>query len=175
MTHANFIRSGYLPTYLAGKTFCSHMLVLIPLRWWYSPSQYTVWCSLLVKWSTRFRFYLLCGLYVRCVGHMTHANLMRPGYLSIYLVGKTFCSHTEVTLKMIKSSRLYFWSSVLWFTLSTHSLVFRSMIFVSINLMRVWHGLIFVIASTELLSNFRNLSTLVRLTKTHQVDHQSLF
>jgi hypothetical protein len=51
-------------------------------------------CSLLIELSTRFHCYLMCDLY-RCVSHMTHANLMRSDYLSIYLIDKIFCSHTN--------------------------------------------------------------------------------
>jgi hypothetical protein len=42
-------------------------------------SVYCMW-SLLLNDDTRFSYYLLCALYVRCVGHMTHANFMRSGY-----------------------------------------------------------------------------------------------
>jgi hypothetical protein len=54
-------------------------------------------CSLLVDGGTRFHCYLVCDLY-RCVDHMTHANLMRSGYLPTYLVGKTFCPHIRQVL-----------------------------------------------------------------------------
>jgi hypothetical protein len=113
-------------------------------------SVYYMW-SLLLNDDTRFHCYLMCDLY-RCVSHMIHANLMRSGYSSIYLIDKIFCSHTAVTLKKMKFFRFYFWSSF-WFILSTHSLVFRSMIFVSINLISVWHELLFVMTSTELNSS----------------------
>ncbi len=53
-------------------------------------------CSLLIEWCTRFHCYLMCDLY-RCVSHMTHVNLMRSGYLSIYLIDKIFCSHKNRT------------------------------------------------------------------------------
>ncbi len=64
-------------------------------------------CSLLIDDDTRFHCYLMCDLY-RCVNHMTHANLMRSGYLPTYLIDKTFCPHTAATLKKMKSSRSYF-------------------------------------------------------------------
>jgi hypothetical protein len=75
--------------------------LLVSLRWWYNPSQYTVWCSLLIKWDTRFHCYLIRDLY-KCVNHIIHANFMRSEYLSSHLIDKIFCSHTEVTLKMMK-------------------------------------------------------------------------
>jgi hypothetical protein len=58
-------------------------------------------------------------------------------------------------------NRFYFWSSILsiWITLSflivlsstlfTHAVVFRSMIFVSISFVKVWHELLLIITSTE--------------------------
>jgi hypothetical protein len=116
------------------------------LRWWYGSNQYTVWYSLLIEWCTRFSFYLLSALYVRCVGHMTHANLMRSDYLSIYLIRliKSF-DHTLQSLWKWWN-RFYFWSSIL----SIHSLTLTLMTFVSINLLNVWHELLFVMTSTKL-------------------------
>jgi hypothetical protein len=72
-------------------------------------------CSLLIEWCTRFHCYLMCDLY-RCVNHMIHANLMRSDYLSIYLIDKIFCSHTAVTLKMMKSSLFLIFNSFDSFT-----------------------------------------------------------
>jgi hypothetical protein len=126
-----------------------HQYLLVPLRWGYTSSQYTVWCSLLICASTdqcwylygdgtlqvsilygvvycwmgtRFHCYLVCGLY-RCVGHMTYANLMRSGYLLTYLVGKTFCSHNIIELKMTEwverisehlDKKHSWWSNLWW-------------------------------------------------------------
>ncbi len=93
-------------------SFMTHEIITVDslLRWWYGPSQYTVWCSLLIEWCTWFHCYLMGGLYVRCLGHMTHANLMRSDYLSIYVIDKTFGSDTEITLKdgkIVSSARLF--------------------------------------------------------------------
>jgi hypothetical protein len=57
-----------------------HLSMLICLQWRYESSQYTVWCSLLIELNTRFRFYLLCALYVRCISHVNHVNFMRSDY-----------------------------------------------------------------------------------------------
>jgi hypothetical protein len=71
-------------------------------------SVYCMW-SLLLNDDTRFDCYLMSGLYVRCVGHMTHANLMRSGYLPTYLVDKTFgqteCICFEIKIRHLTSSK----------------------------------------------------------------------
>jgi hypothetical protein len=49
----------------------------------------SVYCMSVVYWLNDVRdfdCYLMSDLYVGCVGHMTHANLMRSGYLPTYLV-----------------------------------------------------------------------------------------
>ncbi len=99
--------------------------------------------------STRFRFYLLCYLYVESVGHVIHANSIRSDYLSISLsrLIKSFVHTLQSLWKWW--NRFYFWSSIL----SIHSLVFRLMIFVSISLLSAWHELFFVMTSTELNSS----------------------
>ncbi len=66
--------------------------LLISLRWWYESSQYTV-CVVYYWMSTRFRFYLLCGLYVRCVNHVIHTNLIRSVYYLRMI--NLHCSHFE--------------------------------------------------------------------------------
>jgi hypothetical protein len=70
-----------------------HSLISVdsPLRWWYCSSQYTVcevYCWMRYNWSS----YLMNDLYVECVNHVIHANLMRSDYLSIYLIDKIFWS-----------------------------------------------------------------------------------
>jgi hypothetical protein len=98
-------------------------------------------CSLLIELGTRFRFYLLCALYVKCVDHMIHANLMRSDFHFMMVI----FDHTLQSLWKWWN-RFYFWSLIL----STHLLILRSMTFVSINLLSVSHGLFFVMTSTEL-------------------------
>ncbi len=101
-------------------------------------------CSLLLNDDTRFSFYLLCALYVRYVSHMIHANFMRSDYHFMMII----FNHTLQSFWKWWN-RLYsdhFRSSFLL----THSLILRSMSFVSINLLSVWHELFFVMTSTEL-------------------------
>jgi hypothetical protein len=119
----------------------SEFRLLIPPRWWYESSQYTddvVYCWM----STRFWLIASDNLYVENVSHVTHIISIRSGYLRLI---KPF----EHTLQSLWKwwNRLY--SSIL----STHSSVFRSMIFVSISFVKVWHELIFVIASIEFVSS----------------------
>jgi hypothetical protein len=49
-------------------------------------SVYCMWSLLLNDDTSSWSSYLLSDLYVESVVHVTHANLMRSGYLSIYLV-----------------------------------------------------------------------------------------
>jgi hypothetical protein len=114
------------------------------------------------------------------VSYVIHINFMRSGYHFMMIT-------VDHTLTSLESDEIVFsfwiissFLTVLTFNLFTHAVVLRSMIFVSISFVRVWHELIFVIASIEFVSssissNFCNLSSFVWLTKTHQIDHQSLF
>jgi hypothetical protein len=85
---------------LSSTDLCVHWSVLIHLYDDDTIQVSILYVKFIVELGTRFHCYLVCGLY-RCVGHMTHANLMRSGYLPIYLVGKTFCSHIINHQKMI--------------------------------------------------------------------------
>ncbi len=78
-----------------------------------------------------------------------HTILIWSGYLSTSLsrLIKPFVHTLQSLWKWY--NRLYFWFS----SLSTQSLVFRLMIFVSTNLLSVWHELFFVMTSTELNSS----------------------
>jgi hypothetical protein len=69
--------------------------LLVPLRWWYGPSQYTVWGSLLIEWCTRFWLIASDDLYVEM--WVTWLTLTLSVRLS--QVGKTFWSDTGTTLK----------------------------------------------------------------------------
>jgi hypothetical protein len=82
---------------LSSTDLCVHWSVLIHL---YNDDTIQVSIlyefNLLIELSTRFHCYLMCDLY-KCVNHMTHVNLMRSGYLSIYLIDKIFCSHNIIS------------------------------------------------------------------------------
>jgi hypothetical protein len=156
--------------------------MLIPLRWWYVSSQYTddvVYC-----WMNT-RFWLLSSRWSICrnVNHVTSHYFYLIRLLSIYLIDKIFRSYTDITRKwwnrLFVLNNLFILSCLLIH--SFHSCC-RSQIddicvnqlrksLTRINLRHCIDRICIFINS----SNFRNLSPLIWLTKTHQVDHQSLF
>jgi hypothetical protein len=113
------------------------------------------WCS--YCWMST-RFWLLSSRWSICrsVNHVTSHYFYLIRLSSIYLIDKIFRSYTDIIRKWW--NRLFVLNNLFILSCSlihsfTHAVVLRSMIFVSINFVRVWHELIFVIASIEFVSS----------------------
>jgi hypothetical protein len=147
--------------------------VLVPLRWWYESSQYTddvVYC-----WMDT-RFWLLSSRWSICrdVSHVTSHCSYLIRLSSIYLIDKTFRSYTDITRK--------WWNRLSCLLIhSFHSRCRPQIDDICVNQLRksltrinLRHciGRICIFINSP---NLRNLSSLIWLTKTHQVDHQSFF
>ncbi len=129
-----------------------------PLRWWYGSMQYTVW----IYW-------------LRCVGHMTHTNLFGQ-------VGKPLVMHWGHLKMMV--NRPYLPISL---NNSTNNPLIHSINpstgfqingFSIDQVSKCWarvsfrHGVSWVGVAVDP-SYFGYLSSLVRLTETHEINHQS--
>jgi hypothetical protein len=114
------------------------------------------------------------------VGHVIHINRMRSGYHSKMII-------VDHTLTSLESDEIVFsfWiiSSflIVLFIHSFHSCCRSQIDDICVNQLReslTEIDLCHCICRIRIVinsSNFRNLFTLIWLTKTHQVDHQSLF
>jgi hypothetical protein len=130
-------------------------------------------CSLLIEWCTRFDCYLMCDLY-RCVNHMTHVNLMRSNYLTIYLIDKIFCSHTAVALKKMNVEVLNtvtVWIQIYTYTSANSSMILQSfLLFFYITSIFRWFESYQVILWSHFLSSWScNLINLVFIDRFNQL------